>query len=109
MTLIANKVFSVVVKLSIKNKVAKIKKETKKQRRTLQEIKQEVGPVALFVREKRNYLGYTQEIFAKRIGVGLRFIKELELGKQTLRMDKVNEVLRYLGAKLMPMPYREED
>jgi predicted transcriptional regulator len=78
-------------------------------RRSLEEIKSESNPVANFVREHRKYLGYTQEIFAKRVGVNLRFLKELELGKETLKMDKVNQVLNYLGARLSPEKYREED
>ncbi len=35
-------------------------------------------------------------------GVGLRFIRELEQGKETLRMDKVNQVLSLFGAELGP-------
>ncbi|KAB8039772.1 helix-turn-helix domain-containing protein [Silvanigrella paludirubra] len=80
-----------------------------KKRRNINEIEKNSNPIALFVREKRKYLGYTQYEFSKRIGVGLRFLKELELGKETLRMDKVNQVLKYLGARLEPTPYREED
>jgi len=78
-------------------------------RRSLEEIKKESNPIANFVRENRKYLGYTQEIFAKRTGVNLRFLKELELGKETLKMDKVNQVLNYLGARLAPEKYKEED
>lgn len=29
---------------------------------------------------------------SEKVGVGLRFVRELEQGKQTLRMDKVNQV-----------------
>jgi hypothetical protein len=36
--------------------------------------------------------------------VGLRFVRELERGKPTLRMDKVNEVLRFFGCQLGPVP-----
>ena len=84
-------------------------KKTHKPRRTLEEIKKDANPVANFVRESRKYLGYTQEVFAKRTGVNLRFLRELELGKQTLKMDKVNQVLNYLGARLSFEKYREED
>jgi len=35
--------------------------------------------------------------------VGLRFIRELEQGKETLRMDKVNQVLRLFGHELGPV------
>lgn len=78
-------------------------------RRSLEEIKKEANPIAIFVREQRRYLGYTQKEFAQRTGVNFRFLRELELGKETLKMDKVNQVLNYLGACLAPVKYREED
>ncbi|MES2615397.1 MAG: helix-turn-helix domain-containing protein [Bdellovibrionota bacterium] len=78
-------------------------------RRSQENIKKEAGPIAVFVREQRKYLDYTQEEFAKRVGVNSRFLKELELGKPTLRMDKVNQVLQYLGARLEPVKYKDED
>ena len=74
------------------------------QRRTLDEMRKDIGPVAWFVREQRKTLGYTQEEFAMRVGVGLRFLKDLELGKKSDRMDKVNQVLNYLGKQLGPIP-----
>ncbi|OIO35397.1 MAG: hypothetical protein AUJ74_06560 [Candidatus Omnitrophica bacterium CG1_02_44_16] len=42
----------------------------------------------------------TQVEFAKRTGVGLRFIRELEHGKATVRLDKVAQVLEFLGYHL---------
>lgn len=42
----------------------------------------------------------TQEEFAKRVGVGLRFVRELEQGKASVRLDKVNQVLEFLGHHL---------
>ena len=42
----------------------------------------------------------TQEEFAKRVGVGLRFVRDLEQGKSSVRMDKVNQVLEFLGHHL---------
>lgn len=45
------------------------------------------------VRENRKKLGLTQEEFAMRSGLGLRFVRELESGKKTLRLDKVNQAL----------------
>ena len=42
----------------------------------------------------------TQVEFAKRVGVGLRFIRELEQGKSTIRLDKLNQVLEFLGFHL---------
>lgn len=60
------------------------------------------GLVAVFVRERRRQLGYTQLQLAERTGTGLRFVRELERGKRSLRMDKVNQVLAYFGAELSP-------
>jgi y4mF family transcriptional regulator len=70
-------------------------------RRTLDEIYQTTGPIAVYVRQKRKELGYTQEVLAQRAGVGLRFLKELELGKKSLRLDKVNQIVEFLGGKLI--------
>ena len=42
----------------------------------------------------------TQIEFAKRVGVGLRFIRDLEQGKSSVRLDKVNQVLEFLGHHL---------
>jgi y4mF family transcriptional regulator len=42
----------------------------------------------------------TQEEFSKRVGVGLRFIRDLEQGKPSVRLDKVNQVLDFLGHHL---------
>ena len=64
---------------------------------TLAAIQAEAGPIAAFVREQRNELGYTQEELAERVGVGLRFLRELERGKPSLQMNKVNQVLNYFG------------
>jgi len=60
--------------------------------------------LANFVKEKRKVLGLTQHEFSVRVGVGLRFIRDLEQGKQSLRMDKVNTVLSYLGYQLGSIP-----
>uniref|UniRef100_UPI0025862309 type II toxin-antitoxin system Y4mF family antitoxin n=1 Tax=uncultured Prevotella sp. TaxID=159272 RepID=UPI0025862309 len=46
-----------------------------------------------YIKQKRKKNGLSQVELAERAGVGLRFVRELEQGKQTLRMDKVNDVL----------------
>ena len=54
--------------------------------------------IALFIKIQRNAAKLTQEEFAEHSGLGLRFIRDLEQGKETLRMDKVNQApcnLRY--------------
>ncbi len=53
-----------------------------------------------FVRQKRKAVKLTQPELAEKAGVGLRFLRELEQGKQTLRMDKVNQVLKLFGYDL---------
>ncbi len=45
----------------------------------------------------------TQVELSEKTGVGLRFVRELEQGKPTLRMDKVNQVLRMFDAELVPI------
>lgn len=52
------------------------------------------------IKEKRKHLGLTQEKLSFKAGVGLRFVRELETGKPTLRMDKVNQVLKLFGYEL---------
>ena len=52
------------------------------------------------IRDLRKKNGLTQIEFAKRAGVGLRFLRELEQGKTTVRMDKLMQVLDFLGYHL---------
>lgn len=59
--------------------------------------------LSAFVKKERKKNTLTQEDLARMTGVGLRFIRELEQGKQSLRMDKVNQVLEAFGARLIPM------
>jgi len=61
-----------------------------------------------FVKAKRRGLGLTQRDLADRAGVGLRFIRDLEQGKPTLRLDKVNQVLALFGHRLEPVAFRVE-
>lgn len=53
-----------------------------------------------YVKEMRKQYGLTQEQLASKAGVGLRFLRELESDKPTLRMDKVNTVLEMFGSVL---------
>ena len=78
------------------------------ERRSLIELINESGPIANFVRERRKQLGYTQLELSQRIGVGLRFLKELEQGKKSLKMDKVEQVLNFFGYMLQPTPKNKE-
>lgn len=56
-----------------------------------------------WVKDKRKQLGLTQQQLAEKAGVGLRFLRELEQGKNTLRIDKVNQVLRLFGYEVGPV------
>ena len=62
-----------------------------------------------FVRQKRKEYKLTQRDLADRAGVGIRFIRELEAGKPTLRIDKVNVVLDLFGHQLGPVPSKQEE
>jgi y4mF family transcriptional regulator len=50
-----------------------------------------------FIKQRRKQMKMTQQDLADRAGVGLRFIRDLEQGKLTVRMDKVNKVLDLFG------------
>ena len=45
----------------------------------------------------------TQRDLSEKAGVGIHFIRDLEQGKKTLRMDKVNQVLALFGMELGPV------
>ena len=61
-----------------------------------------------FLKDKRKRLNLTQQQLAEKAGVGLRFIRDLEQGKTTLRMDKVNQVLKLFGHELGPQPLNRD-
>lgn len=56
--------------------------------------------IANFVKEMRKKYNLTQVDLSDKSGVGLRFVRDLEQGKQTLRMDKLNQVLNLFGKQL---------
>ena len=55
-----------------------------------------------YIKEERKKAGLTQSEFAMRSGLGLRFIRELEQGKETVRLDKVNQALAMFGMMTVP-------
>ena len=61
-----------------------------------------MNTIAEFVKKKRKEAGLTQEEFAMRSGLGLRFVRDLEQGKKTVRMDKVNQALGMFGMEAVP-------
>lgn len=60
--------------------------------------------LADFVKIKRKSVKLTQPELAEKAGVGLRFIRELEQGKESLRLDKVNQVLQLFGYRVGAVP-----
>ena len=60
--------------------------------------------IVSFVKAKRKEQGWTQVQLADYAGVGLRFVRELEQNKSTLRLDKVNQVLDLFSACVGPVP-----
>jgi transcriptional regulator with XRE-family HTH domain len=60
--------------------------------------------LAQAIREARLRLGITQAELAKRARVGMKFLYELESGKDSLRSDKVLDVLDALSLRLVVAP-----
>lgn len=61
-----------------------------------------MSAISEYIKSNRKKAGLTQEEFAMRSGLGLRFVRELEQGKETVRMDKVNTALAMFGAEAVP-------
>jgi len=61
-----------------------------------------------FVKAKRNGARLTQPELAEKAGVGLRFIRDLEQGKTSLRLDKVNQLLQLFGYQVGAIPINRE-
>ena len=60
--------------------------------------------LSLTVKKLRKEYGLTQEELAMKSGVGLNFVRQLEQGKPTLRMDKVNQLLDLFNYALTATP-----
>jgi y4mF family transcriptional regulator len=63
-------------------------------------MKEKINNISIHVKTKRKQNKLTQPELALKAGVGLRFVRDLEQGKNTLRMDKVNDVLKLFGETL---------
>ncbi len=61
-----------------------------------------MNTIGKFIKQNRKQLGLTQKEFAMRSGLGLRFVRELEQGKETVRLDKVNQALAMFGMEAVP-------
>lgn len=65
--------------------------------------------IAEFVKEMRKQYNLTQVDLSEKSGVGLRFIRELEQGKETLRLDKLNQVLNLFDYEVGPIKQRRNE
>ena len=61
-----------------------------------------MNTIGEYIKTERKKAGLTQEEFALRAGLGLRFVRELEQGKETVRLDKVNQALSMFGMEAVP-------
>ena len=68
-----------------------------------------MNKIAEYIKNSRRAAGLTQEEFAARSGLGLRFVRELEQGKETVRMDKVNVALGMFGMEAVPGKIEQRD
>ena len=68
-----------------------------------------MNTIGQYVKQERRKAGLTQEEFAVRAGLGLRFVRELEQGKETVRLDKVNQALRMFGMQAVPGKLAERE
>ena len=57
----------------------------------------------------RKRYNLTQVELSEKSGVGLRLVRELEQGKQTLRLDKVNQILNLFGSEVGVVPMTKTD
>lgn len=65
--------------------------------------------LSTFVKEQRRKANLTQPELAEKAGVGLRLVREIEQGKESLRIDKVNQVLQLFGYQVGPIPLNLEE
>jgi len=74
----------------------------------MQYTPQEIGAL---IKQARKALGVTQKDLALTAGTGLRFVIDLEKGKETCEIGKALTVLQTLGIKLtlaLPAAARKE-
>ena len=62
-----------------------------------------------YVKTMRKEHNITQVELSEKSGVGLRFVRELEQGKQTFRLDKVNQILNLFGCEVGVVPMIKTD
>ena len=62
-----------------------------------------------YVKAMRKQYNLTQVELSEKSGVGLRLVRELEQGKRTLRLDKVNQILNLFGCEVGVVPMAKTD
>lgn len=67
-----------------------------------------MGNLSETVKALRKHYGMTQEDLCLKSGVGLRFVRDLEQGKQSLRLDKVNQLLDFFNYEMTATPKTSE-
>lgn len=56
------------------------------------------------VKNLRKEYKMTQEDLSLKSGVGLRFVRDLEQGKASLQLDKVNQLLNFFNYEMVAVP-----
>ena len=69
----------------------------------------ELTTLSKYVKAMRKQYNLTQVELSEKSGVGLRLVRELEQGKQTLRLDKVNQILNLFGSEVGVVPMNKTD
>lgn len=76
---------------------------------TQTDIKINMNTLSVTVKSLRKQFGMTQEELSLKSGVGLRFVRDLEQGKATLRLDKVNQLLDFFNYEMVPQQKQRKD
>ena len=63
--------------------------------------------LAEFVKSRRKEVNLTQGEFAEKAWVALTVIRKIEQNKTNLNLEKVNQVLKMFGHKLVPVSFKE--
>ena len=74
---------------------------------TRTDINKNMNNLSTTVKSLRKQFNLTQEDLSLKSGVGLRFVRDLEQGKQTLRLDKVNQLLDFFNYEMSPQPKQD--
>ncbi len=65
--------------------------------------------LSIYVKDMRKQYNLTQVELSEKSGIGLRFIRELEQGKESLKLDKVNQLLRLFGSEIGAVPLNKNN